>query len=91
MTVLVAKIPRTQNERLQQLVAEIEVRIGPGRVIVYPTHSAGVLAWGVLAGLYPDQQQAQLAHAELLQSSKLRGTQVQTIGVLRGDMLLSRD
>ncbi|WP_169734468.1 ExeA family protein [Deefgea rivuli] len=91
VTVLVSKIPRTQNERLQLLVAEIEARIGPGRVIVYPTRSKGVLAWGVLAGLYPDRQHAQLANIELLQGSKLRGTQVQTIGVLRDDMLLSRD
>jgi type II secretory pathway predicted ATPase ExeA len=91
LTLLVSKIPRTHSEQLQQVVAEIDQRLGPGRVIVYPTRRNGELAWGVLAGLYPDKKRAQSANQQLQLGHKIAGGQIQTIGVLRGDMLLPRD
>ncbi|QZA77171.1 AAA family ATPase [Deefgea tanakiae] len=89
ITVLVSKIPSQKSEQLKSLITEINQLIGPGRVIIYPTKINGVSAWGVLAGLYPDRQRAQTVKNRLQQ--KLRGTQVQTIGVLRSEMLLPRD
>ncbi len=91
ITVQVSKIPTTNSEQLTQLVKDIDQLLGPGRGIVYPTKIKGTAAWGVLAGLYPDRQRAQSAKNRLQQEKKLRGTQVQTIGVLRSEMLLSRD
>lgn len=91
MTVLVSKIPRQRSAQLQLLLQDIDHLLGPGRAIVYPTKINGVLAWGVLAGLYPDRQQALLVSQRLLQEKKRYGTQVQTIGVLRREMLLPRD
>ncbi|MGL6041410.1 MAG: ExeA family protein, partial [Deefgea sp.] len=91
MTVLVSKIPTQQSEQLRLTVKDIEQLFGPGRAIVYPTKINGVAAWGVLAGLYPDRQRAQSAKNRLQQEKNRHGTQVQTIGVLRSEMLLSRD
>ncbi len=91
LTVLVSKVPYQNSAQLTPLIQEIDQLLGPGRVIVYPTKMNGASAWGVLAGLYPDRQRAQAVKKRLQMEKKLQGLQVQTIGVLRGEMLLSRD
>ena len=91
MTVLVSKIPRQQSAQLTPLIKDIDQLLGPGRVIVYPTEMNGVAAWGLLVGLYPDRQRAQAVKRRLQVEKKLNGLQVQTIGVLRAEMLLPRD
>lgn len=91
MTVLVSKIPYQNSSQLTPLIKDIDQLLGPGRVIVYPTKMNGVSAWGVLVGLYPDRQRAQAVKKRLQVEKKLQGLQVQTIGVLRSEMLLSRD
>ena len=91
MTILVSKVPQNQLLRLEQLVRDLEVHLGPSRVLVYPTLLNGSLAWGVWAGLYPDKKKAREITQLLEQTHPQRKHKIQTIGVLRGEMLLLRD
>ena len=91
MTILVSKVPQNQLLRLEQLVSDLEVHLGANRVLVYPTLLNGSLAWGVLAGLYPDTNKAQAMRQRLERAHPQRKSKIQTIGVLRGEMLLRRD
>ncbi|WP_203563985.1 ExeA family protein [Deefgea sp. CFH1-16] len=91
MTILVSKVPQSQLRRLEQLVSDLEAHLGPSRVLVYPTLLNGSLAWGVLAGLYPDKKKAREITQLLEQTHPQRKHKIQTIGVLRGEMLLLRD
>ncbi|WP_288842169.1 ExeA family protein [uncultured Deefgea sp.] len=91
VTILVSKVPQNQLLRLEQLVSDLEVHLGANRVLVYPTLLNGSLAWGVLAGLYPDINKAQAMAQRLEHAHPQRKSKVQTIGVLRGEMLLLRD